>query len=84
MQVRNRHTTETHRHGAPRRRPVPRRDTPAAPAPTPVDHLADEHRMRDSGGPDDRALYRCGCGTAFRAEVSASVSCPQCGGEQAW
>jgi len=84
MQVRHRQTTETHRHGAPRRRPTPRRDGAAAPAPAPVDHLADEHRLRDSGGPDDRALYRCGCGTAFRAEVSASVSCPHCGGEQAW
>jgi hypothetical protein len=84
MQVRHRQTTETHRHGAPRRRPVPRRDGATAPAPVAADHLADEHRLRDSGGPDDRALYRCGCGTAFRAEVSASVSCPHCGGEQAW
>lgn len=56
----------------------------AAPGSPEPETLADEHRMRDSGGPDDRALYRCGCGTAFRAEVSASVRCPHCGGEQAW
>lgn len=80
MHVRQRHTTETHRRGAPRRRSTARRDVPDGA----VDQLADEHRLRDSGGPDDRALYRCGCGSAFRAEVSASVSCPQCGGEQAW
>ena len=83
MQVRNRQTTDTHRHGAPRRRAAARRDV-AVQAPAAVDHLADEHRLRDSGGPDDRALYRCGCGTAFRADVSASVSCPHCGGDQAW
>ena len=81
MQVRHRQSTDTHRRGAPRRRAAARRDVAL---PTGVDHLADEHRLRDSGGPDDRALYRCGCGTAFRADVSASVSCPQCGGDQAW
>ena len=81
MAVRERHTTETHRRGAPRRRAAHGRD--AAPAPG-AETLADEHRLRDSGGPDDRALYRCGCGAAFRADVSTSVSCPQCGGDQAW
>jgi hypothetical protein len=81
MQVRNRHTTETHRRGAPRLRPGARHE---ATAPVVADALADEARLRDAGGPDDRALYRCGCGTAFRAEVSTSVSCPQCGGAQAW
>ncbi len=82
MQLRHRSSTETHRHGAPRLRPAAHRD--AGSAPGAADHLADEHRMRESGGPDDRALYRCGCGAAFRADVSASVSCPGCGGEQAW
>jgi len=84
MQVRHRPSTDTPRRGAPRRRPAPRRDGTIAPVAVAVDHLADEHRLRDSGGPDDRALYRCGCGTAFRADVSASVSCPHCGGAQAW
>ncbi len=81
MAVRQRHSTETHRHGAPRRRAARVREAVAAPV---ADTLADERRMRESGGPDDRALYRCGCGTAFRADVSTSVSCPQCGGAQAW
>ena len=41
-------------------------------------------RSRCAGGPQDRALYRCDCGAAFRAPVSASVACPVCGGEQSW
>jgi hypothetical protein len=85
MQVRQRQTTEPHRHGAPRRRhPQPREVSAALPAPFTPDGLTDEYRLRDSGGPDDRAFYRCACGTAFRADVTTSVSCPGCGGEQAW
>jgi len=41
-------------------------------------------RARRSGGPQDKALYRCGCGYAFKAEVSTSVGCPHCGTRQAW
>ncbi len=44
----------------------------------------DELRARSSGGPEDKALYSCECGCAFQAPVSASVSCPRCGGDQAW
>lgn len=36
------------------------------------------------GGPQDRALYGCQCGSTFRAPVIASVSCPHCGETQAW
>ncbi len=43
-----------------------------------------EARVRASGGPEDRALYACECGLAFTAAVSTSVSCPHCGGTQAW
>ncbi len=39
---------------------------------------------RRAGGPEDRALYLCACGTAFTAPVSTSVGCPHCGGHQAW
>ena len=35
-------------------------------------------------GPEDRALYRCGCGYQFTARVTASVGCPHCGTTQAW
>jgi hypothetical protein len=57
---------------------------PAAPAPDPaVDH-PHERRARESGGPIDRAQYSCGCGMVFQAPVSTSVSCPHCGGGQAW
>ena len=41
-------------------------------------------RAKRSGGPEDRALYSCGCGYAFKAEVSTSVGCPHCGTSQAW
>jgi hypothetical protein len=41
-------------------------------------------RTRRSGGPEDRALYTCGCGNAFKAAVSTSVVCPNCGETQAW
>lgn len=36
------------------------------------------------GGPQDRALYGCQCGSTFQAPVIASVSCPHCGETQAW
>ena len=39
---------------------------------------------RRGGGPEDRALYACMCGYAFRAAVTTSVDCPHCGTEQAW
>jgi hypothetical protein len=39
---------------------------------------------RRGGGPEDRALYSCMCGYAFKAAVTTSVGCPHCGTEQAW
>jgi hypothetical protein len=39
---------------------------------------------RRAGGPEDRALYSCMCGFAFKAAVTTSVGCPHCGTEQAW
>ena len=41
-------------------------------------------RAKRSGGPEDRALYSCSCGYAFKAEVTTSVGCPHCGTSQAW
>jgi hypothetical protein len=41
-------------------------------------------RAKRSGGPEDRALYNCSCGYAFKADVSTSVGCPHCGTSQAW
>jgi rubrerythrin len=55
-----------------------------APEPRPEPVHPAERRMRDSGGPDDRAVYTCTCGYLFEAPVTASVSCPHCGAEQAW
>lgn len=39
---------------------------------------------RRAGGPQDTALYQCGCGARFTADVSTSVDCPKCGSDQAW
>jgi predicted Zn-ribbon and HTH transcriptional regulator len=41
-------------------------------------------RAKRSGGPEDRALYSCSCGYAFKAKVTTTVGCPQCGQTQAW
>jgi hypothetical protein len=48
----------------------------------PVDAAAE--RVREAGGPLDRAAYSCGCGYQFSAPVSTTVSCPHCGAGQAW
>ena len=55
----------------------------SAPSPEPVPKPATRDARR-GGGPEDRALYECGCGHAFKAEVSTSVGCPSCGTGQAW
>jgi hypothetical protein len=41
-------------------------------------------RVRDAGGPVDRASYACPCGLLFEAKVSTTVMCPHCGAGQAW
>jgi len=41
-------------------------------------------RERAAGGPQDQARYQCACGCVFEAPVSTTVSCPRCGGAQAW
>lgn len=72
--------------GRRRRGSEPTERTPEPPAPEEPEtpELFDEHRARESGGPDDRAMYSCACGYVFRADVSTSVACPHCGASQAW
>ncbi|MFI5004831.1 MAG: hypothetical protein ACHQE6_07450 [Solirubrobacterales bacterium] len=41
-------------------------------------------RVREAGGPTDRASYACQCGYLFTAAVSTTVGCPHCGTAQAW
>ena len=41
-------------------------------------------RRREGGAPQDQAIYSCSCGFVFEANVSTSVGCPHCGGQQAW
>jgi hypothetical protein len=55
-----------------------------APALAPAEPLDPEARVREAGGPEDRACYTCSCGMVFQAPVSTSVSCPHCGTGQAW
>ena len=53
--------------------------------PAPRDLRASERiRAQRTLPSEDVALYRCGCGTAFKAEVTTSVGCPHCGTDQAW
>ena len=47
-------------------------------------HVHAQERARRSGGSQDRALYACGCGYAFKASVTTTVGCPNCGQQQAW
>jgi rubrerythrin len=71
-------TSRRLRSGRPRLHVVP------DPEPLPEPMHPAERRMRDSGGPDDRAVYTCSCGYLFEAPVTASVNCPHCGSGQAW
>ena len=54
------------------------------PEPRPEPMHPAERRMRDAGGPDDRACYSCSCGFVFIAPVSTSVQCPHCDAQQTW
>jgi hypothetical protein len=80
----NRNTTEPRRGTRTlRRRRATGRSEPA-PAPPDEPDLFDERRARESGGPEDHAMYTCTCGYVFEADVSTSVACPHCGANQAW
>ncbi len=66
-------------------RPVRVRDRHRrAAAPSTSRHRSPEQRVRQAGGPEDRALYSCACGYAFQAAVSTTVDCPHCGDQQSW
>jgi hypothetical protein len=65
----------------------PRRDRAPHARPEPAPRPTTEHaqaRAKRAGGPEDEALYTCSCGYAFKAAVTTSVGCPQCGTSQAW
>ena len=46
--------------------------------------ITSEQRVRDAGGPQDTAFYRCACGFGFEGDVSTHVACPHCGTDQEW
>lgn len=77
-------STDSHRPPARPRAPLPKGRPRARAKAEPSAPLADERRMRESGGPDDNATYGCACGCVFEAPVSTSVACPLCGAGQAW
>ena len=80
----HRKASEPRRHTSVLRRPHENpRGEPQAPESEAPD-LSDERRARESGGPEDRAMYTCSCGYVFEADVSTSVACPHCGTGQAW
>lgn len=67
------------------RREAPRRATArCAATPPPAAVSGRTGRAREAGGPQDRALYVCGCGYLFHAQVTASTPCPRCGVDQSW
>jgi len=80
MRTRPQRTTDLRR-PAPERRRGHLSVVRPAPAPAPAEP---EQRVRDAGGPEDRAAYSCACGMQFAAAVSTSVACPHCGAGQAW
>jgi hypothetical protein len=63
------------------RQPSRRRDA-QEPITRPTDTAV--QRVREAGGPVDRASYACQCGLLFEAKVSTTVMCPHCGAGQAW
>jgi hypothetical protein len=66
----------------PTRRERAQHARPEAASRAPVAHA--QARAKRSGGPEDVALYTCECGYAFKAAVTTSVGCPECGTHQAW
>jgi hypothetical protein len=90
------HPFAERRHSRRRRRRA-RHEAPAAPAleaqpvreVTLVEHRGSSsdpaaQRVREAGGPIDRASYTCMCGYVFLAPVSTTVQCPHCSAAQAW
>ena len=41
-------------------------------------------RYKKANVNQDEALYHCACGYVFKAPVTTSVTCPNCGAPQAW
>lgn len=84
--MRVRHLTRPTSRRRPRPEHPPQRVRPADPAAPPEapPERVEETRVRSAGGPDDVAVYTCGCGLMWEAHVTASVRCPRCADTQAW
>ena len=70
----------------PRVHPMPRRHASRRAGRRASARSAAQHRQErfQESAIHDRALYGCGCGLVFEADVSTSVECPHCGEMQAW
>jgi hypothetical protein len=84
-----RHTRRAHR--GRRATPAPESDAvvhapsaPQEPDATTQEPDSAAKRVREAGGPTDKASYACPCGYLFAAAVSTTVECPHCGTAQAW
>jgi len=71
------------RHSRRHRNPPAAESGPAAAPPLGPSDLAVQ-RVRDAGGPVDKASYSCECGCVFVAAVSTTVKCPHCEAGQTW
>jgi hypothetical protein len=80
------HPLADRRHARLRGRTRVAQEPVVRPAQEPIARAADTatQRVRDAGGPIDRASYTCECGLFFQARVSTTVMCPHCGAGQAW
>lgn len=83
---RHRRRNRSGRHTAPLSEPPPQRSAAPQQAAAPPSPSCDPdvRRVREAGGPVDRASYACECGYLFSASVSTTVACPHCGSDQAW
>ena len=68
----------------PRVHPMPRRHASRRARRASTRPAAHRQEQFQESAIHDRALYGCGCGLVFEADVSTSVECPHCGEMQAW
>lgn len=79
-----RHARRRHGMAGARTTSQPPRTTPQPRTSTPLPCDPAVQRVREAGGPLDRASYSCECGFVFVAPVSTTVKCPHCHTGQAW
>ena len=79
-----RHARRRHSGPGARTAAQPARTSTQPRTPAPLQRDPAVQRVREAGGPLDRASYNCECGFVFVAPVSTTVKCPHCHTGQAW